>query len=346
MKRREFLISTAGFAGAALPVVSLGAAKPCPEPTLGIDTGASATTACSSTTAQADWQARITGPGVVWYHGFDTAAEVNAFRWTAGYGSGNDPNAKGDGGTNVSWNNTDGPSGTCLEIIRSAGSNDPAVWWRPFSPLQAPGNGRTTNDPGANPLAYTATDGGGQIAGWSKGVYGPSGDQGTEYWLQFRAKIDPQRAQGINVNIDAGKLTYQTLCEVSNTQQELVTTSFEGSVGVDFFAMYCHSNDYAFLPGMPTNWQWPLGQWSTVMYHVKPGNGGSNTLVEVWVAKTGETSFTQIYSDANCAVSYDSPKGYQALICSIYQNGENMTQFYHRFAQIIFSNQVIACPQV
>jgi hypothetical protein len=297
-----------------------------------------------SLTLQQDWQNRISAPGVVWYHDFASKAEVDAFRWTAGHGSGNDPLAKGDGGPQVAWDSTDGITPGCLSITRLAGNNDPAVWWRPFSPLKAPGNGRTTDDPGAGiaPLSYTATDGGSQISGWSKGVYGPSGD-GAEYWLQMRGKIDPQRAQGKNVNVDAGKFTYQTLCEVSNTQQELVTTSFEGSVGVDFFAMYSHTNNYDFLPGMPTKYQWPLGQWLTIQYHVKPAKAG--TLIEVWVAKQGETAFTPIYSQTY-AIQFDSPIGYQALICSIYQNGSNMTAFYHKFGQIIFSKQPIPCPQV
>src|SRR5688572_26582707 len=44
---------------------------------------------------EADWQARIGGPGVVWYHDFKSDDEVNAFRWTGGYSGGNDPLAVG-----------------------------------------------------------------------------------------------------------------------------------------------------------------------------------------------------------------------------------------------------------
>lgn len=47
--------------------------------------------------AAADWAARISGPGVVWYHNFDNAAEVNQFLWSSGYGGGNDPNRNGTG---------------------------------------------------------------------------------------------------------------------------------------------------------------------------------------------------------------------------------------------------------
>src|SRR4029079_14111486 len=61
--------------------------------------------------ATADWAARIAGASVVWYHNFDTAAEVDQFRWTTGYGGGQDPLAKGSGGSFVAWRSSGGADG-------------------------------------------------------------------------------------------------------------------------------------------------------------------------------------------------------------------------------------------
>jgi hypothetical protein len=44
---------------------------------------------------------------------------------------------------------------------------------------------------------------------------------------------------------------------------------------------------------------------------------------------------------------YDAmpPRGYNAIILSAYQNGMRNSEFWHRYAQIIFSLKPIPCPQ-
>lgn len=196
-----------------------------------------------ASSAAADWAARIAGAGVVWYHSFDSDNEVNAFRWTPTYGSGNDPLALGP---RASWCRRvpdDGVDGTgCLEIIRQAGSSEGGQWWRPFSPIvggTTTGNGRGVgqNDPGANGTlpaqAYTATNGGSQISAWQNqsrpGWYGHSsyhsGTQfdGTEFFVQMRIKMDPRRTTPGNSQV--GKLIFLTTTSDSLTAQEIVTYS-------------------------------------------------------------------------------------------------------------------------
>ena len=65
MKRRDFLVTTATMAGAAIPVIGLGQTRPCPPPSMGAGGGTSATTPCSTPSAAADWAARIGGAEVV-----------------------------------------------------------------------------------------------------------------------------------------------------------------------------------------------------------------------------------------------------------------------------------------
>ena len=84
MKRRDFLITSAGLTGSMLPVLTLG--RPCPPATLSVDGGSTATTACVQGDAEADWLLRSgqdagnPQPGVVWFHDFRSDAEVNNFR--------------------------------------------------------------------------------------------------------------------------------------------------------------------------------------------------------------------------------------------------------------------------
>lgn len=240
MKRRDFVIRTATSAGLLLPALRASAATPCPPSPIAVAGGSSATTACNVATAAADWTSRITGPGVVWYHNFDTAAEVNAFRWTGGYGGGNDPNAVGSpAAPRTSWVASGGADGGgYMQILRLAGSGagggDGTLWWRPFDPIIGAGNGRGVDDPGANgtiaPRNFVATNGGSQTYNWSSGWYGHSSYQnsffdGIDFYLQVRVMTDPRRTTPGNTQV--GKLVWLSTTPGSYTQQELVTYSGE-----------------------------------------------------------------------------------------------------------------------
>jgi hypothetical protein len=367
MKRRDFLIKSASAAGVVVPAAFATAqTKPCAPPTLSVQGGTSASTTCaSSVDAEADWQSRISGPGVVWYHDFRSDAEVNAFRWTNGYKGGNDPLSKGSGATNVRRITTDGiTGGGCMEIQHPAGGQDGMHWWRPFSPFAAPGNGRTTNDPAAGgtlPLrTWNATDGGLQTAQYGDGFYThPSygANDGSEFWLQMRVKRDPRRFTGANQGAqDIGKFIYITVCQISLSDQEIVTYS-----GSQAFRMYGGWQVFAALDqapgadgslqpgGVAPLWQWAIdGTWDTVMYHFKPGRQGVNeTLLEVYGAHHGQTSFTLFWQQTIAIGSWDPGDGWQALICTTYNNGTNFpSAFFERWTQLIFSKQTIPCPQV
>lgn len=237
MKRRDFVLGTAGILG-AFPVTRLAAqTRPCMQPNVSVQGGQGASTSCSIN-AESDWLLRSgqnssnPQPGVVWFHDFRSDAEVNAFRWTGGVG--NDPNAASAMSRNTRRLATDGVTGACLEILRPAGTADNSHWWRPLSPIVGTGNGRGANDPGAAGTVavqpYAPTQGGGQIQQYGRrGYYGHasyhSGNvfDGTEYYLQMRVKMDPRRTTA--GNIQGGKLMYQTITDYSLTNQEIVTYS-------------------------------------------------------------------------------------------------------------------------
>ncbi len=238
MKRRDFIIRTASGASLILPVIRAGAAVPCPPSPVMVGGGTSASTTCNATTAAADWNARISGAGVVWHHNFDKAAEVDAFRWTGGYRGGNDPRAVGSAAApRTSWVASGGADGGgYMQILRLAGSGDGGgdgtLWWRPFDPIFGAGNGRGVDDPGANgsirPRSFLATDGGSETYNWSTGWYGHSTYQnssfdGTEFYLQVRVMADPRRTTPGNTQV--GKFVWFSTTPASYTQQELVTYS-------------------------------------------------------------------------------------------------------------------------
>lgn len=225
MKRRDFLAQSMTMACAVLPGLSL-AAKPCAPKLLDQDGNPVGAAACGPAGAESDWQSRISGPGVVWCHDFRTAAEVDNFRWAGGHG--NDPGDVARPGKCV-WNGGDGiTGGGCLELIYPVGSSSAPGWWRPFAPMSGASTGRGTDDPAAGgSLQLEPWDPAnrGENEGFRRAYYanpayiGASGfseDQfnGSEFWLQFRIKMDPNRYQSGTPS--GGKLSF-----LATTQQTL-----------------------------------------------------------------------------------------------------------------------------
>jgi hypothetical protein len=367
------------MAGATIPGFSQ--VRPCPPSPVAVAGGSTVTTTCSSTTAAADWATRISGPGVVWYHNFDSKAEVDAFHWAGGYKGGNDPlGVANPDAQYVQWVATGGADGGgYMQLTRNSPGMDNNYWWRPFAPLTGASNGRGQNDPAANGTmtlgTYVATDGGGQGLSWARaanakpGWYGHPADansfyDGNEFYLQIRLMTDPRRTSPGNIKV--GKFVSFSTTNNSYTSQELVTYAgyWEGAdaVGKPNIQNVYQGYNYAPLADVstgtknPVNAKWAYsGGWDTLLYHVVPGRNGVNeTRFEVWAAHQGETTYTKIW-DVTYPAHYDTDgntsggvarPGWNALLCWIYHNGATMTPFWQRYDQIIFSKQFIPCPTV
>jgi hypothetical protein len=362
MKRRDFLARSAGLACAVLPGIAL--AKPCPPTVLG-GSGSSGLL-CPQGDAEADWLHRISDEGVVWYHDFRSAAEVDMFRWTLG--TGQDLENEGSDSRHrdtAIWVPDDGITGGSMEVRRFPGSTESQTWWRPFSPMRAPGNGRDTDDPGANGTiaaqTWSPVQGKNLTASWTKGYYVhpsyesqyPGQIDGNEFWLQMRIKQDPEVYWS-----DGGKMLFFTRTDRSLTSQEIVVNSGFVQSGKNLFRMY-RSGGSSLLtdvaneghqPGSEytqnvgngiCNWRNQNGghidncwiwqpQWDTYMWHIIPGTSADpNTTIEVYAARYGATEFTKIWSQDDVPMPYDDPngmaKGYGAAIMSNYQNGFERT---------------------
>lgn len=359
MKRRDFLIGAAGLAAGAFPALVHGQSTPSAQ---GQSPGGS-----GSAEAEADWIARSTGKGVVWCHDFRSDAEVNNFRWSSGIGGGNDPQGESRVAQHCRRITDDGVTGGgCLELFRPAGRTEISAWWRPFSPLKSPGNGKPEDDPGAGgtiaPRPYNPTQRSSAIANHRQGFYGHASYHkqnfdGDEFYLQMRVKNDPRRASPGMPSV--GKLSYLTTCRRSLSAQEIVTYSGAVSRGRNYFRMYGGWRVFAPLddevrprqgiqPGNEgEDWYYSDG-WDTLMYHFVMGRKGvDETLIEVFAAHPGETEFRRIWRQTFAFHDFDTENGLQALLFNAYQNGQSCPQpFFNRFDQIIFSKEFIPCPRV
>lgn len=310
------------------------------------------------------WNSRISGSGVLAYHNFESAAEVNAFRWVEAYGC--DPGDTRDPGK-LAWDNSQGfANGGHVKAIRPAGTvENQANWWRPWSPLTGASNGRGVDDPGANGTVPVRTliAVQGQTTITNFGDFGyvtdPSyvsadGAIGSEIWIQARVKMDPNRIAGSNASIEGGKFFFFTTNKAAFTSQEIVVESgFSdgGTPAKNAFMMYRSGG--ASLPGDEIGlglqpggsvglvgngtanwadstranfWTWPTG-WVTMLWRIKPGPAGSGaTTIETWVCEWGESVYRRIWSQthANMSYSVSGKRGYNATIFDSYINGLNI----------------------
>jgi hypothetical protein len=249
MKRRDFLLRSAGVAGFVLPSFARGQTGPCPPPSIGVAGGTTASTSCQPGNAAADWAARSTGPGVVWAIDFSQSpGAVEKFLLRAA-------------STPASWTALDTTEGIqrggALKQFCGAGARNSHKWPRPFSPFPAdsthglPADIGFTRGIGGNSAGvqwpYTgerpeATD----YMKWRHGLYGHSaywnttrewsdstpwewiqkpGSTSRDFYLQVRTKISASlfNIGNLIANNHRGKHVYIDLCGGGNG--ELVSFS-------------------------------------------------------------------------------------------------------------------------
>ncbi len=299
-------------------------------------------------TSENDWQYRSNLDGVVWNHDFRAAAEVDQFRWTNGYG--NDPlDAPGlQRPQNTIIRDTSDflTGGGSLQAFRPPGAFDGKDWWRPFSPMAAPGNGKTTDDPadGGNLTLRTwvAVDDGNQTQTWVGGDYGPASEgvwDGAVFYFQLAMKLDPRR---IAIGLDGGKIKYLTRTQRSLTAQELVT-NYQNSVDFDIYKAGGQSTTSNVVPNFPQI----TDEWVHYLYQIGPGDElAPTTRIVVRRVRAGEKTYTTIYDAQGETIDYQDidPKAWNATILGTYHNGFNLPEFWQKYDQLIFSKQYIPPP--
>jgi len=417
-------------------------AKPCSPPSFGVTGGTSTTATCGSTaTAQADWEARTGGAGVVWAHDFRYPTEVSAFM---GPNNGSEP---------IPVQDADGPTGYSLKYTNTANQpNMTANWGRILSPVYAGENGLPYDDPGAAGTVKRRhwVAGSKNQAKWGYGYYAhssyvgafpnwaPQGSttatgaeaiEGGEFWLQFRIKISASRwasenkAQGQSSKlwfidaagwlanqqlvgyIDGGPYWYKTAPFRQYTNRgsagfgayQGLLTNPQGALDGDLIESASYPTCTISGPGQATGgcWEWPPDTWVTIMLHIKPGRhndyssmyaaNGSNssaainwcratapyreTVLEVFAALPGQTSWSTLYSNTKAAWVYGDYNtdtwgmggnfgqagkplpGFNHFAPTIYANTPDGAKapavtYSYKFTQIIFSRSAIAVPAV
>jgi len=204
--------------------------------------GSTVNTPCAAAgSADADWNLRSTGPGVVWAHDFRSDSEVNAFRWQGS--TGNAPSIANTDG-NCRRITSDGITGTgCLEINIPTGGTCASGWWRPMSPFRKGDNGKTTDDPGANgtitPRAWNSANTT-QTYDFRGGYYGHNDYHtaswqghtnvwdGTDFYLQFRVKMPASRWQPTAPYNPYGKLVFIDITGETGDGEIVIQSSDSG----------------------------------------------------------------------------------------------------------------------
>jgi fibronectin type III domain protein len=209
----------------------------------------------------ADWQKRsgqnnsTYARGIVFGHNFDTAAEVDQFRWQSGIG--NVPNvAQSDG--NVTWQADGFGGGGCLQINIPTGGTTASNWWRPLTALPATQNGKTVGDNaalGTTPVrSWNSSFGFDQPWNFRNGYYGHPAAQaanpnwfnsstgqnqtavwdGFEFWIGGKMKISGSRWAAGN---PYGKLMYIDVMGETGRQEILIRSATRtlGGYGQTFF---------------------------------------------------------------------------------------------------------------
>ncbi len=325
--------------------------------------------------AEADWQARIGQRGVLWHHDFRNQAEVDNFRASNNVSDPNDTVNTSRHPGSVVWHTSESiTGGACLRITRNAGTQDGKSWWRPLSPLQSPGNGKATNDPGIggsipaeawNPVQGSSS----ALSGWTKGYYGVTDNHGTgdfdgqSYFLQVQIKMTAD----LYGEPRGGKTFFFTTTQGANVAQQIYTPAVEYGAGspqgtnVNFLS-------FARTGGVPISQDIPGGinqpgsdfgvcdwsvaaagcwqysnQWDQMLFQIVPGISGNNdTVLRCWVAYDGADTYVKVWDMYQVDLPYEGVHGHNAFIVSGFLNGLDYSKDITRlFDQIICSTEPV-----
>jgi len=329
-----------------------------------------------------DWQTRISGSEVVWYHNFDSNAEVTQFLWN---GSGYDADDSYDPGETVRAVGEGVHGGDALRVRYKASTESrlpgrpyqSSAWARPFSPLTGATNGKGTDDPGASGQITRRTwdpdSLGGTPASWQYGFYGHStyADSffdGQTFYLQYRLKISASRYSSGNPS--AGKTLYldATNNGYSNNQEIVIQNNWSygpyawwgsytnfgqqlqgpgGSIQVGSQWPLCGTNSD---PGMPNGCFFMVpDQWYTFLYRLSLGRQSTpETIWQAWVVRPGETSYTLIHDYSQHSFNFSAGrKGHNAVHASCYMNDQTAAvAWYQWYDEFIFSRSTIPAPSI
>jgi len=340
MKRRDFLLESAGLAGALIPGIGLTQERPCPPPTLAVNAGTAVATACGAADAEADWQLRKSG-----------ALQATDFRDSEEglYLMGVRP-PSGPGG--VYRDDIYGVAltgGKCLRIDypKEAGS-EPGTW-KCF--LNSDWNSLSINSP--------------QTVGMGS----------TAFYVQYRVRFPSSWLVLANGTSQGKKVSIVSSNYHSNTAFEHVIQnlfnrgivhayrqdgngypSFEESYAGDYKLQNAIPSPYCLYStknsGLPNCYRFTPDVWMCLYMRIKVATYGGSTGNEwdLWAWKPGETGYTHLQSFRNYGVGSvgQYTNGFNGLHLLPYTTGRTSSSVdsHVLYDQVIVSLQPVACPTV
>lgn len=135
-----------------------------------------------------------------------------------------------------------------------------------------------------------------------------------------------------------------------NGDIHLQTAVDNGSGISDKFARYCL---YQSGNGSTGCWRFHEQEWFTIYYRIQIadyGGSGTGNAIDIYVARDGETSYTQLFNNRNFVIGADGtlPQGINGIWLLPYDTNRTNASYttWHKYDQVIVSTQPIACPQV
>lgn len=356
MKRRDLLMYAAAGSGYIL-TRRAGAVAPCPPPSVAVAGGTAATTVCAATAASAlaDWTTRSTAPGVTQAIRFNNVANVT--KWTH-------PDAST---ALVIQNPTDGIIGDgCLQINQPATLSNGGQWRIPLNAAwTTDGSGFGTGVDyyvqyrcklGPNRLTPAFGDQpGGRSGGFKVNILGGyqfSSPQSSSSDIDCEIVCTNPAWIGLpvvyNHGIGQDVQTFQRTIAGYTSQQDAID---HGPSVTNVFNRYCLYEGES-SPTSPGCWFFQEQQWFTVYIHVKiavfTASPGTGNVLQVYVARQGETSYTQLFqeNDFQQAADPSAPNGNQAIWLLPYDSHRSNASYstYQAYDQVIVSTNPIACP--
>ena len=180
MKRRDFLMSSAGLAGVVLPAIGHAQTKPCPPPSVGVAGGSTTQSNCAVGSAEADWLARSTADGVVAAYDF-SKPPANGGDWIWG--------SLAPGVTCLAYRQSDYPTARVVDTgIAPPGSTASLRFDLPQGTSERSDNWLISIDD------YTKQFG-----------------AGDEFWVQWRQRLNPTMATFDFIQSGGGATTLKQL---------------------------------------------------------------------------------------------------------------------------------------
>lgn len=301
----------------------------------------------SSLTALQDWVNRSTAAGVTQAIRFDTSSAVTTYR-------------HGDGQqANVIRNATDGIIGDgCLEVtVPSADGANSGAWRCPVINGMTDGQGFGSSDwyvqfrvkLGPNRLTPSVDGGGFKFCNMSE--YIPSSPNSSRSHASNEIVLNNQNWYGILTSYREHPVSGPTLLDRTDGNGIHLQTAVDKGAGVsDPFARYCLYQSGNASSGC---WFFNEQEWFTVYMRIRIvdyGGTGTGNQFDLWVARPGETSYTQLQDVRDFRIGSDGalPQGINGIWLLPYDTNRSSASYstWQRYDQVIVSTQPIICPQI